>query len=201
MKKIFIAAAFLAVLIPSSQAAKVGAPAADFTAKDSNGKTHKLSDYKGKYVVLEWLNHDCPYVRKHYDKGNMQQLQKTYTDKGVVWLSVVTSAPDTEGYVTPEEANELIKEKGAAPTAVLLDPTGAVGKLYGAKTTPHMFVVDPKGVLIYNGAIDDKPSTKPKDIPNSRNFVAAALDEALAGKSVTNASTKPYGCSVKYAKK
>lgn len=200
MKKMFFAMAVLAFFVPTTQAAKVGSAAPDFTLTDSLGKPQKLSDYKGKFVVLEWTNHDCPFVHKHYDSGNMQKLQKTYTGKGVVWFSIVTSAPGREGYETPQEANDLVKQYKAAPTAVLLDTKGGVGKLYGAKSTPHMFIVDPKGTLIYNGAIDDKASTKEADIPGSKNYVAAALDEAMAGKPVTTAATKPYGCSVKYAK-
>ena len=143
---------FFVVLNPLTQAneAVVGKPAADFTATDSNGKSHSLSDYKGKVVVLEWLNHGCPYVKKHYNSGNMQKLQKTYTEKGVVWLSIISSAPGKQGYSTPEEANEAIKQKQAFLTALLLDPDGIVGKLYGAKTTPHMYIINSEGILVYN---------------------------------------------------
>jgi hypothetical protein len=148
--------------------------------------------------VLEWLNHGCPFVKKHYSSGNMQSLQKKYGEKGVVWLSVVSSAPGKQGYNLPDDANALSTEMKAAPAAVLLDPTGEVGKLYDARTTPHMFVINPEGVIIYNGAIDDKRSTDVEDISTSKNYVAAALDEAMSGKPVTVAATQPYGCSVKY---
>jgi hypothetical protein len=196
-----IIGAILAVLAaPAVQAADavIGERAPDFTAADSNGKNHTLSSYKGKIVVLEWLNHQCPFVKKHYGSGHMQELQKTYTGKGVIWLSVISSAPGKQGYLTPEEANSVTKEKGAAPTAVLLDPLGAVGKLYGAKTTPHMFIINADGVLVYNGAIDDTPSTDLADIATAKNYVQSALDELLAGKPVSEATSQPYGCSVKY---
>ncbi len=196
-----IIGAILAVLAaPAVQAADavVGEKAPDFTAADSNGKNHALASYKGKIVVLEWLNHQCPFVKKHYGSGHMQELQKTYTGKGVIWLSVISSAPGKQGYLTPEEANSVTKEKGAAPTAVLLDPQGAVGKLYGAKTTPHMFIINADGALVYNGAIDDTPSTDLADIATAKNYVQSALDELLAGKPVSEATSQPYGCSVKY---
>lgn len=184
---------------PSVRAAvNTGETAPDFTLTDTNGQSHSLSDFKGKFVVLEWLNHDCPFVKKHYDSGNMQGLQKEYVAKDVIWLSINSSAAGKEGNYSPEESNELTKEKDAASTAVLLDPDGQVGKLYGAKTTPHMFVVSPQGLLIYQGAIDDRPSADPADIPTSVNYVKAALDEALSGKAVSVSTTKSYGCSVKY---
>lgn len=191
---------FFIVLTPIVQAvdALVGKSAPDFTLTDTHGKKHSLSDYKGKFVVLEWINHDCPFVGKHYGSGNMQKLQKKYTKKGVIWLSINSSAPGKQGHCSPEKANKLTKEKDAAPTAVLLDPDGKVGKLYGAKTTPHMFIINPEGILIYNGAIDDKPSTNVADIAKAKNYVQTALDEALAGKKVTIRATQPYGCSVKY---
>jgi peroxiredoxin len=193
--------AFMAILAaPPIQAADVaiGEKAPDFTAADSNGKSHTLASYKGKIVVLEWLNHQCPFVKKHYGSGHMQELQKTYTGKGIIWLSVISSAPGKQGYSTPEQANSVTKEKGAAPTAVLLDPQGTVGKLYGAKTTPHMFIINADGVLVYNGAIDDTPSTDLGDIATAKNYVQSALDELLAGKPVSEATSQPYGCSVKY---
>lgn len=191
---------FFVVLNPLTQAneAVVGKPASGFTATDSNGKSHSLSDYKGKVVVLEWLNHGCPYVKKHYNSGKMQSLQKTYTEKGVVWFSIISSAPGTQGYCTPEEANEVIKQKQAFPTALLLDPDGIVGKLYGAKVTPHMYIIDPDGVLVYNGGIDDIRSTNIDDIPKAKNYVQLALDELLAEKDITVKTSRPYGCSVKY---
>ncbi len=178
--------------------ASVGANAPDFRCTDSNGKPRSLGEFKGKTVVLEWTNRECPYVRKHYDSGNMQALQKKAAGEGVVWLSVVSSAPGNQGYVTAEQANAHLKASGAAPAAVLLDPDGRLGHLYGAMTTPHLFVVDAKGVLAYAGAIDDKPSTSAADIPKSTNLVAAALDALKSGKPVPTPSTKAYGCSVKY---
>jgi len=178
--------------------ASIGAPAPDFQCTDSNGRTRSLAEFKGKAVVLEWTNRECPFVRKHYDAGNMQALQEKYTGEGVVWLSVVSSAPGNQGYVTADEANRHLESSSAAPTAVLLDADGKVGRLYGAQTTPHMFVVDAGGNLAYAGAIDDKASTSSADIPKSTNLVAAALDALKAGKPVPTPSTKAYGCSVKY---
>ncbi|MUH01012.1 redoxin domain-containing protein [Scytonema sp. UIC 10036] len=177
---------------------RIGSPAPEFTATDSNGKSHKLSDFKGKTVVLEWTNHQCPFVRKHYDSNNMQQLQKDATSKGVVWLSVISSAQGQQGYVTPQEANQLTKSRSASPTAVLLDPNGEIGRLYQARTTPHMYVIDSKGVLQYAGAIDDKPSTNAADVKSSKNYVSDAVNSVLQGKAVANSTTQPYGCSVKY---
>lgn len=175
-----------------------GKPAPAFKLADSHGKSVSLSDYKGKYVVLEWVNYDCPFVRKHYDSGNMQKLQKEFTAKGVVWLSINSSAAGKQGNFDAAKINELMKAKGATPTNYLVDPDGAVGKMYGAKTTPHMFIVDPQGAIIYSGAIDDTPSTDQSDIAKSKNYVRTALEEALAGKPVSTASTPSYGCSVKY---
>lgn len=178
--------------------AVAGKPAPAFSLQDSKGKKHALSDYKGKLVVLEWVNYGCPFVKKHYESQNMQKLQKNYTGKGVIWLSINSSATGKQGSMTPDEVNKALKEKGAAPTAYLLDVDGTVGRAYGAKTTPHMFVIDQKGVLVYSGAIDDKVSTEISDVSGAKNYVAAALDEALAGKPISVASTKSYGCSVKY---
>lgn len=180
-------------------AATVGAPAPDFQCTDSAGRTRSLSEFKGKTVVLEWTNRQCPFVKKHYDLCNMQALQKKYAGQGVVWLSVVSSAPGNQGYVTAPEANEHVKAVGAAPTAVLLDPDGKVGRLYGAQTTPHCFVIDGTGKLVYAGAIDDKNSTNPADIKGAKNYVADALDALKSGKPVPTASTRAYGCGVKYA--
>lgn len=188
----------LLLLLATALAARVGDPAPDFTATDSNGKTHHLADYKGKYVVLEWHNQGCPYTRKHYESGNMQRLQKEWTAKGIVWFTVISSAPGTQGYVTASQENDYARKMNAVPTAVLLDPDGNLGHLYAAKTTPHMYIIDPNGVLIYNGAIDDHPTSDQSDIPNSKNYVSAALQEAMSGKKVTDAATRPYGCSVKY---
>ena len=191
-------AGILLVLVISALAARVGETAPDFTATDSNGKTHHLTDYKGKYVVLEWHNQGCPYTKKHYDSGNMQHLQKEWTGKGVVWFTVISSAPGTQGYVTASQENDYVKRMNAVPSAVLLDPEGSLGHLYAAKTTPHMYIIDPKGTLVYNGAIDDHPTPDPSDIAASKNYVSAALQEALSGKPVGEAATRPYGCSVKY---
>ena len=185
-------------LLAIALAAKVGDPAPDFTATDSNGKTHHLADYKGKYVVLEWHNQGCPYTRKHYESGNMQRLQKEWTARGVEWFTVISSAPGTQGYVTASQENDYVRKMNAVPTAVLLDPDGNLGHLYAAKTTPHMYIIDPSGTLIYNGAIDDHPTSDQSDIPSSRNYVSVALQEAMSGKKVTDPATRPYGCSVKY---
>jgi peroxiredoxin len=185
-------------LVVTALAVKVGDPAPGFTSVDSNGKQQKLSDYKGKYVVLEWHNQGCPYTKKHYDSGNMQRLQKEWTAKGVVWLTVISSAPGKQGFVTPAQENEYVKKMNAVPTAVLMDPAGTLGRLYDAKTTPQMFIIDPKGTLVYQGAIDDKPTSDTADIPRSKNYVNLALTEIMAGKPVSEPATRPYGCSVKY---
>lgn len=180
-------------------AARVGEPAPGFTGTDSKGKTHTLADYRGRFVVLEWHNRDCPYVKKHYGAGNMQALQKEWTGKGVVWLTIISSAPGQQGHQSPEAANAYFAEQKWAASAVILDPEGKIGRLYDAKTTPHMYVIDPAGNLVYNGAIDDKPTSDVADIPTARNFIAAALTEAMAGKPVSTPTSRPYGCSVKYA--
>ena len=180
--------------------ARVGAAAPNFVGTDSNGKTHQLRDYQGKVVVLEWHNQGCPYTKKHYESGNMQRLQKEWTAKGVVWLTVISSAPGEQGYVTAAQENDYLKKMNSTPTAVLLDPTGVIGHQYEAKTTPHMYIVDAKGALVYEGGIDDKATSDPSDIPGATNFVAAALKEVAAGKAVSTPVTRPYGCSVKYAK-
>lgn len=189
----------LMMAITAAQAARVGEPAPQFTATDTNGQAHKLSDYQGKFVVLEWTNRGCPYTQKQYNSGNMQRLQREWTSKGVVWLTVISSAPGKQGYVTAADENAYVKQINASPTAVLLDPTGALGHLYEAKTTPHMFIINPRGILIYNGAIDDKPTTDLADVPGAKNYVSMALDEAMAGNPVSVATSRPYGCSVKYA--
>ncbi len=176
-----------------------GSPAPDFKGTDSNGVQHSLSDYRGKYVVLEWANEGCPFDRKHYLSGSIESQQKDWTAKGVIWLSVISSAPGEQGYVTPSEENTYLKKMNAAPTAALLDPTGAIGRLYEAKTTPHIFIIDPAGKLIYQGALDDKPTPDQEDLKTARNYLNEALTAAMAGKPVPVASTRPYGCSVKYA--
>lgn len=172
--------------------------APDFTLTDTHGKKHTLSAYRGKYVVLEWVNYDCPFIKKHYHSGNMQKLQKEFTAKGVVWLSINSSADGKQGFYTPEQINRKMAKWGAAPTAYLYDTDGTVGKTYGAQTTPHMFIINPEGRLIYQGAIDSIPSYDPADIPKADNYVADALNAALAGKPIAVSRTKSYGCSVKY---
>ena len=176
----------------------VGTSAPEFSLPDVKGKSHSLTEYKGKYVVLEWFNPECPFVKKHYGSENMQKLQKQFTDKGVVWLTIDSNAPGTEGNLNAEGAEKIMSSWKTHQTALLLDPDGKVGKLYGAKNTPQMFVINPEGKVVYQGAIDSKASPNPDDIPNSTNYVKAALDESLAGKPVSNPTTKPYGCSVKY---
>jgi peroxiredoxin len=200
MRRIFstISVALLALASASAFAVKVGDPAPNFTGTDSNGKKITLTEFKNKYVVLEWSNPNCPYTRKHYASGNMQSLQKEWTAKGVVWLIVLSAAPAHEDYVTAGQENELLARVHAAPSAVILDPTGKIGHEYEAKTTPHMFVIDPSGKLIYAGAIDDHPTPDVGDIKVSKNYVSEALTEAMAGGAVATSYTRPYGCSVKY---
>ena len=178
---------------------KVGAQAPAFSAVNSAGKTVNLSDYRGKTVVLEWTNDGCPYVRKHYGSGNMQALQKKWTDQGVVWLSVISSPPGEQGFADGTRANSLTTERKAVPTAVLLDPRQQVAKAFGATATPHMYIIKPDGVLAYAGAIDDKPTSRPADIKDAKNYVDEALAELKAGKPVSNSATRAYGCVVKYS--
>jgi peroxiredoxin len=189
---------FMALACTRAFALKPGESAPDFHGTDSNGKAQTLSQYRGKFVVLEWANEGCPYEQKHYKSGNMERLQKEWTAKGVVWLSILSSAPGQQGNVTPEQENEYLRTTHAAPTAAILDPSGTIGRLYNAKTTPHMFVIDPQGKLVYEGAIDDQPSTDPATLQGAHNYVSAALEEAMAGKPVTKPVTQSYGCSVKY---
>jgi peroxiredoxin len=198
-------AALWAALLPlsiaaqnSDQPAKVGAPAPNFTATDSRGQIESLAQFRGKYVVLEWHNQGCPYTRKHYVSGNMQALQKEWTAKGVVWFTVISSAPGQQGYVTAGEENDYLARMHAAPTAVLLDPDGKLGRLYSARTTPQMIVIDPSGKLIYDGAIDNRPTPDVDDIRGADNYVSDALTASMAGKPIANPYTRPYGCSVKY---
>lgn len=201
MSSLFFSTIGVAALCCASVAhadAVPGQAAPAFETKDANGKDQKLSAYKGKWVVLEWTNKDCPFVRKHYESKNMQTLQKTYTQKGVTWLSVLSSSKGKQGYLEAADAKANAATVGASPSALLLDPTGTIGKAYGAKTTPHMFVIDPKGVVVYAGAIDDNNSADPSVIAKSKNYVAAALDAGLAGKPIETATSQPYGCSVKY---
>jgi len=189
----------MASLVSLVQAAAApGQAAPEFSLVDINGKMQKLSDYRGKYVVLEWFNSECPFVQKHYESGNMQSLQARYTQKGVVWLGVNSTSPRHSNFRDPVRSQAILKDWKSAPTAFVLDPDGKVGKQYGARTTPHMYVIDPKGMLVYVGGIDDKPSTSQRDIPTAKNLVAAALDDSLGGKPVGTPSAMPYGCSVKY---
>jgi peroxiredoxin len=189
-------AACTALLAADSPA--VGTTAPDFSLTDSKGKTQSVSQYKGKYVVLEWFNPECPFVKKHYGSGNMQKLQEEFTGKGVVWLTIDSSAPGLEGNLTPEQAEKKIAEWKTKQTTFVLDPDGKAGRSYGAKNTPHMFVINPEGKIVYEGAIDSKATPNPSDIAGSTNYVKVALEESMAGKTVSNANTKPYGCSVKY---
>jgi len=180
------------------QTAVVGKKAPDFTLMSAKGEEYSLSDYEGKYVVLEWVNFDCPFVKKHYGSGNMPELQKKYRDKDVVWLSICSSAPGKQGYFEGEELTSRMDAEEWMGTAYLNDPTGKVGKMYGATNTPHMFVIGPNGELLYAGAIDDTPSTKASDIPTSKNYVMSALDAAMKGDPIEAKATAAYGCSVKY---
>ena len=177
---------------------EIGKDAPGFTLKDTAGNTHSLSDFRGKYVVLEWLNYDCPFVKKHYGSGNMPALQEKYTDEGVVWLSIASSSPGKQGHFAPAEMDRRTAQAGGKQTAVLLDGAGTVGRAYNAKTTPHMFVIDPQGTLVYMGGIDDVPTANPADLARATNLVAAALDQSMAGERVARPVSQPYGCSVKY---
>ena len=184
-----------------SNQAEVGKQAPDFTLKAADGESHSLSDFEGQYVVLEWLNFGCPFVGKHYGSGHMQELQKTYTDKGVVWLSIVSSAPGKQGYYPPKEMVEQKKKHDGNMTAILLDPEGTVGKTYGATVTPHMYVISPEGELLYRGGIDNRPTTDEADIKGATNYVEMALNATLNGEEVSPKRAKPYGCTIKYASK
>jgi peroxiredoxin len=201
MNKLIAASLAVSMAVPVSVAQAAVAPgqaAPEFSLVDINRKVQKLSDYRGKYVVLEWFNSECPFVQKHYESGNMQALQARYTQKGVVWLGINSTSPRHSNYRDPARSQAILKEWKSAPTAFVLDPDGKVGKQYGARTTPHMYVIDPNGTLVYVGGIDDKPSISQRDIATAKNLVAAALDESLSGKPVGTPSAMPYGCSVKY---
>lgn len=198
IKHLLLAFCALIFSAPAFASAVVGQPAPAFTATDSNGNTVNLEDFKGKLVVLEWTNDGCPFVKKHYETNNIQKLQKKYTDEGVVWLSVISSAEGKQGYVTGEQANALTTSREASPTAVILDPKGELGQLYGAKTTPHMYVVDKEGTLVYAGAIDDNDSMRQSTVETAKNYVSSTLDALMAGSAVEVAETQAYGCSVKY---
>jgi peroxiredoxin len=197
MKRLALAL-ILALASPAFAAPAPGQPAPDFTLSDTSGKAVKLSDFKGRYVVLEWVNPDCPYVKRHYNTANMPKLQKEFGAKKVAWLAINSTREGHSEFKSPQQMQAWMKEKGAAPTATLLDRDSKVGRLYGAETTPHMYIVNPKGTLVYVGAIDDK-RTSWGDVDKSvKNYVRAALGESMAGKPVSNASTSPYGCTVKY---
>ncbi|MGD2122506.1 MAG: redoxin domain-containing protein [Gemmatimonadota bacterium] len=204
MKKVLLAlvcsVTALAFLLPApgnlaaqEDGTEIGGTVPDFSLPDTYGKDHSISDYRGQYVVLEWLNYGCPSVKKHYNAGNMQMLQEKYTEEGVVWLAIVSSAPGKQGYYEPDEMNQVSAEQGSKASAVLLDPAGEVSRLYHAQVTPHMMVINPEGALIYNGAIDDKPGTRASTLEGAHNYVAAALDESMAGGEVSVALTRPYG--------
>lgn len=190
--------ALIAVDLKAESTAEIGADAPQFELKDSYGKTHKLSDFKGKTVVLEWVNFDCPFVIKHYKSENMQKLQKEYTKKGIIWLSICSSAPEKQGNFDNKTINNRIKESKASMTAYLIDADGKVGRKYGAKTTPHLFIVSAEGKLLYAGGIDDIKSTDTEDVAKAHNYVRQALDEILGSKKVSQPTSVPYGCSVKY---
>ena len=193
-----------AVLMPtlaSAASPDLGKPAPLFTAVDSNGKTWSLADLKGKVVVIETTNHECPYVRKHYNAGNMQAQQREAAAKGVLWLTSASSATGEEGHVSAEQANELTRRRNAAPAAVLLDPQSRIARAYGATVTPHMYIIDARGILVYKGGIDSIPSADTADIPKAKQYVRVGLDEVLAGRPVSDASTRPYGCSLKYPRR
>lgn len=200
MKQFFASVLIALALAPTPAFADAvpGKPAPTFEAKDANGKAVKLGDYSGKWVVLEWFNKDCPYVRKHYGSKNMQTLQADYTKKGVIWLTVNSSATGKQGHTSPEETLKVAKAEGSNATTTLLDHDGKIGKAYGAKTTPHMFVIDPKGLVVYAGAIDDNDSSNPETIKAAKNYVRAALDAGMEGKKIETATARPYGCGVKY---
>ena len=193
-----IGASFSLLAVSAANAATVGQPAPAFTLNDTNGKAVKLADYKGKTVVLEWHNPECPFVKKHYDSANMQGLQSKYTKDDVVWLAVSSTEPGHQDYKKPDVMNGILKASKASPTAYLMDESGATGKNYGAKTTPHMYVINGQGTLVYAGGIDDKRSSNIADVKIAKNFVSAALDEMKAGKPVSVATATPYGCSIKY---
>lgn len=197
VSRIVASLSFVAVTAAGA-AASVGQPAPLFTLNDTNGKAVNLGDYKGKTVVLEWHNPECPFVKKHYDSANMQGLQSKYTKDGVVWLAVSSTEPAHQDYKKPAVLNALLKSSNASPTAYLMDESGTAGKAYGARTTPHMYIINAQGTLVYAGGIDDKRSANIADIKIARNYVATALDELKAGKSISTPTSTPYGCSVKY---
>jgi thioredoxin-related protein len=197
VKKVVIA---LMLLLSANVAfaAKVGTPAPDFTGTSSTAQEISLAQYRGKYVVLQWHNKDCPYVQAQYGSGNMQRLQNEWTSKGIIWLTIISSAVGKQGYVDGNGAETDVRTTGAAPTATILDPAGKIGRAYRAQTTPHMFVIDPQGTLIYDGAIDNRATTSKANVGGSINYVSTALTEAMAGKTLSHPTSRPYGCSMKY---
>ena len=198
-RSLLVGSAALALAPAAAFAASdLGKAAPAFSATDSNGKSWSLAELKGKVVVLETTNQDCPYVRKHYTSANMQTQQREAAGKGVVWLTVASSAPGEQGFVTAAQANDLTRTRNAAPAAFLLDPQSRIARAYGATVTPHMYIIDASGMLVYKGGIDSIPSSSVSDVPKAKQYVRVALDEVLAGKPVTDASTRPYGCSLKY---
>jgi peroxiredoxin len=198
LTRVLVTAALSLAASATFAAVAPGQPASDFAVTDIAGKPYKLSDLRGKYVVLEWFNSECPFVQKHYESGNMQGLQKQYTAKGVVWLAINSTNPGSSNFRDESRSAQIVRDWKMNPTALALDKDGKVGQAYGARTTPHMFVIDPKGTVIYAGGIDDKATFSASDVKSAKNFVAAALDESMTGKPVSTPSARPYGCSVKY---
>lgn len=203
MRKLMFAFAGLVIAAGAAGAAgarepDLGKPAPDFAGTDTKGATVKLSDFKGKLVVLEWSNHDCPYVRKHYGSGNMQKTQAAAREMGVVWVTIISSAPGNQGHVDAAQADKLTVDRKAQPSVVLLDPKGQIGRLYAARVTPHMFIIGKDGNLLYKGGIDSIRSSRPADIERAKNYVTAALGEIASGKAVTDADTTAYGCTIHY---
>ena len=197
-RSLLVLAAASSLAVPAAAAPVLGKPAPAFQATDYDGHVHSLSQFRGKIVVLEWTNNGCPYVQKHYNAGNMQRLQREATQDGVVWLTVISSAPGFQGYLTGPQAKQWKAKVGAGSSDVLLDPKGTVGRAYDARTTPHMYVIDKAGTLVYMGGIDDRPSSDPDSLKGAKNYVTAALGDVKAGRPVAQAATRPYGCSVKY---
>jgi len=198
MRNLISAIAISFMALPCFASVNIGDTAPDFTLSDTYGKSHALSDFKGKTVILEWTNHECPFVKKHYGSHNMQNLQEKYTKQDVIWLSIISSAKGKQGAVTPEKANQLTEKRKAHPSFVLFDKDGTTGKTYGAKTTPHMYIINTEGKLIYKGAIDSIPSADKEDIAKATNYIDKAMDEYMSGKTVSETSTVSYGCGIKY---
>ena len=201
LRRSLITAAALAAVtaaVPASAAPAVGQMAPNFTLKDTSGKAVSLADFKGKHVVLEWVNPGCPYVRKHYNSANMQGTQKEVTAKGVVWLSINSTEDSSYDYLAPDALAKWMGDQKAAPTRMLMDPEGTAGQAYGARTTPHMYIIDPQGKLVYAGGIDSIPSSRADDIKTAVNYVKQGVNQTLAGQALSNPTTRPYGCSIKY---